>query len=114
MKNNYAVHRIEAVVSLLSRSGSDTFMAADANNGYWAIRMLPQDVVKTAFLVPNGQVACARFGNIAYGPMPAHGLSEFYHMEIMIGMARPVYPKRKAEENIPPSSHYPNIVAGEP
>lgn len=81
----YPMQRSEVVTDTILRDGCNVFFACDGSNGYWGVPTAQADIYKTAFTTPNGQFAWTRigqgltggpftyskFGNIAYGRIPA-------------------------------------------
>ena len=61
-KTNYPTPRIETVLDTIVIATNTVFFGADAAHSYWGILTHPNDVHKTAFVVPEGQFAYLRMG----------------------------------------------------
>lgn len=115
-KSSYPIHRLEEVLDIIIKPRLDTYMTADAANGYWAVPMKESDCNKTGVLTPNGSWVYKRMGqglkgtphtysmfsDLVFGPLPAsnniprqptiighHGNSAFsVYMDDHVGSAK--------------------------
>lgn len=74
IKAQYPMRRIEPILKAMTQSKVQVMFKADASNGYWAVKTIPEDQYKTAFVTILGQYMYTRMGQGLTGASATYGL----------------------------------------